>query len=121
LDCRTPSEAALLPLEKLQVTDVEDYRQELVLSLSSARALAVKCIQKAQKRYKEQFDKKAKPTSFKIGSWVLVRFPHEETGKNRKLSRPWHGPYRVTSVDNPDISVTKVYFPQDGSIQVHQS
>ena len=52
---------------------------------------------------------------------MLVLFPHELTGKNRKLSRPWHGPYRVTSIDDPDISVSKVYFPQDGNIQVHQS
>ena len=120
-DCRTPSEAALLPPAPLQIADVDDYRQELVLSLSSARELAAKSIQRAQKRYKKQFDKRAKPTSFKIGSWVLIRFPHDETGKNRKLSRPWHGPYRISSVDNPDISAAKVYFPQDGNIQVHQS
>ena len=121
LDCRTPTEAAFLPPAQLQVADVDDYRQELVMSLSSARELAAKSIQAAQKKYKKQFDKKARPTSFKVGSWVLVLFPHELTGKNRKLSRPWHGPYRVNSVDDPDISVSKVYFPQDGSIQVHQS
>ena len=68
------------------------------------------------KHYKRQL-----PTSFKIGSWVLVLFPRELIGKNRKLSRPWHRPYRVTSVEDPDISVPKVYFPQDGNIQVHQS
>ena len=91
------------------------------MSLSSACELAAKSIQAAQRKYKRQFNKKARPTSFKIGSWVLVLFPHELTGKNRKLSRPWHGPYRVTSIDGPDISVSKVYFPQDGNIQVHQS
>ena len=100
---------------------MDDYRQELIMSLSSARELAAKSIQAAQRKYKRQFDKKARPTSFKIGGWVLVLFPHELTGKNRKLSRPWHGPYCVTSIDDPDISVSKVYFPQDGNIQVHQS
>ena len=121
LDYRTSTEAAFLPPAQLQVADVDDYRQELVVSLSSARELAAKSIQAAQKKYKKLFDKKARPTSFNVGSWVLVLFPHELTGKNRKLSRPWHGPYRVNSVDDPDISVSKVYIPQDGSIQVHQS
>ena len=36
MDCRSPSEAALLPPSALQPVDVEDYREELTLSLSSA-------------------------------------------------------------------------------------
>ena len=36
----------------------------------------------------------------------------------RKLSRPWHG---VVDKRDPDITVMKVYSPQDGQIQVHQS
>ena len=43
---------------------------------------------------------------------MLVKFPKEESGHNRKLSQPWHGPFRV---------VCKVYCPQDGTIQIHQS
>ena len=92
-----------------------------MLCLSSARELAVASIQRAQGRYKANFDRKARDLSWKLGDWVLVLFPHEQTGKNRKLSRPWHGPYRVTAVNDPDITVTKVYFPQDATIQVHQS
>ena len=41
-DCRHPTEAALLPSKSLGPTDVSDYREELILSLSSARALANK-------------------------------------------------------------------------------
>ena len=50
----------------------------------------------------------------------MVKFPQDESGAQRKLSRPWHGPYRITSLDNPDVTVVKVYFPQDGTIQIHQ-
>ena len=50
-----------------------------------------------------------------------MKFPQDETGRLRKLSRPWHGPYRVIDKHNPDITVVKVYAPQDGQIQVHQS
>ena len=52
---------------------------------------------------------------------MLVHFPVEETGKARKLSRPWHGPYRVVSVADLDVCASKVLFPQKGAIQVHQS
>ena len=51
----------------------------------------------------------------------MVYFPQDETGKMRKLSQPWHGPYRITSRDDPDVMVTKIYFPDDPPIQVHQT
>ena len=50
----------------------------------------------------------------------MVRFPQEETGRLHKLSRPWHGPYRIIERRDPDVTVVKVYAPQDGQIQVHQ-
>ena len=59
MDCRTPTEAALLPQTQLMPTEVEDYREEVILSLSSAQELAAKAIQKAQKRYKTQYDRKS--------------------------------------------------------------
>ena len=57
----------------------------------------------------------------KIEDWVLVCFLQEETGKKCKLSKPWHGPYRVTRKDDPDVTVVPVHFPESGTIQVHQS
>ena len=119
-DCRSPSEAALMEPEVLQPTDVSDYREQLVLSLTSARDLATQSIRKAQNQYKSQYDKKGTKRTYQVGDWVLVKFPAEESGKNRKLSQPWHGPYRVLSCPDPDVVVSKVYFPDDGQIQVHQ-
>ncbi len=66
-------------------------------------------------------DCKTTPRSYRLGEWVLVRFPSDETGKQRKLSRPWHGPCRVLSTSGPDVMAQKVYFPEDGQIQIHQS
>ena len=48
-------------------TDICDYRQELVLSLSSAREEAAKSIRKAQKRCKKYYDKKMHSVELKIG------------------------------------------------------
>ena len=121
IDCRAPLELSLLPVENLTPSSVSDYREELLLSLSSARKLACDAIQKAQCRYKKGYDKHARPTTHKIGDWILIKFPHEESGKNRKLSRPWHGPYRLLSCTDTDVVAAKVYFPDEGHIQVHQN
>ena len=119
VDLRSPTEAALLPATGMDPADVSQYREELVVSLSSARKLAVSSIQAAQK-YKKQYDKRARPSEYRVGDWVLVRFPEEESGKLRKLSRPWHGPYRIIEKRDPDVTVVKVYFPGECPIQVHQ-
>ena len=60
-------------------------------------------------------------TPLRAGDWVLVYMPQDESGRQRKLSRPWHGPFRIISINDPDVLLTKVYFPQDRTIQVHQS
>jgi len=59
-------------------------------------------------KYKVQYDRKAKPDQYRIGEWVLIKFPSEESGKQRKLSRPWHGPYRVISLKEADITAIKI-------------
>ena len=119
VDCRTPTEAALLPPHDLEPTDVTDYREELVVSRSTARRLAAEAIQTAQVKYKAAYDHRhSQRTEFGIGDW---RFPQDESGRLRKLSRPWHGPYRVVDKSDPDITAVKVYKLQDRQIQVHQS
>lgn len=35
------------------------------------------------------------------------------------MSQPWHGLYWIIDVNKPDVTVSKVYFPQDRQIQVH--
>ena len=121
LDCRTPAEASLLPSTAVVPTDIDDYREELIFSLSQARAMAASQIQVAQKKYKRDYDHHAKTQDVRLGDWILIRFPHEETGAKRKLSRPWHGPYRITSIEQPDVTAIKVYFPQEEAIRVHMS
>ena len=97
MDCQYPTEAALLPPTP---TDVEDYRHELTLGLSSARQLVVECIQSAQTQYKSSYDHKSMVRDYRIGDWILIRFLQEDSGANRKLSRHWHGPFRVTDFDD---------------------
>ena len=93
----------------------------MIQNLSSARELALKVLQESQRKSKQRYDRKTTDRSYKTGEWVLVKFPKEESGRNRKLSQPWHRPFRVVSKDDPDLTVSKVYRPQDGTIQIHQS
>ena len=95
VDCRSPTEAAFLPVPECVPRDIPDYREELLLSLSSARELALQNIEKAQRRYKHQYDKRASQPTYKVGEWVLVRFAQEESGHNRKLSS--HGTGHIVS------------------------
>ena len=97
----------------MEPTSIRDYREELVLTLSTARETALESIRKAQRRYKEGYDRRADNYSYCVGDWVLIRFPSEETGRHRKLSRPWRGPYRVTSCNENNVTAVEVYFPRE--------
>ena len=95
--CRSPMEAGFIPAEDITPASLSDYREELMMNLSLARKSALENIRRSQRKYKWQYDQKADEYRYRTGDWVLIRFPSEETGKQRKLSRPWHGPYRITA------------------------
>ena len=120
-DCRFPVEADLLPSSDVEQVDVTEYRRDLTQMLNRAREMASQSIQKAQRKYKHQYDrsKKCVKSTYVVGDWVLIRFPAEETGRLRKLSRPWHGPYRVIEVTSTGLSVVRVYGTKRDSIHVH--
>ena len=107
IDLKSPTEASLLPPDSFYPTDLDSYQEELMLSLSSARELAVTSIQEAQTSYKTQYDKRANSVNFHLGDWVFIRFPEEDTGKKRKLSRPWYGPFRVIARQDPNMTVRR--------------
>ena len=75
MDWRSPTDTAILPSHPLEPTQVSDYREELILSLSSARQLACKEIQKSQERYKRHYDKSCHVVWYRIGDWIMIRFP----------------------------------------------
>ena len=105
IDCRSTIESSYLPTSKISQTDVSDYCQELMHSLSLARELAAGRIQSVQAKYKEHYYRGACEVEYWMGDWVLIRFPQEESGPQRKLSRPWHGSYRIIGIQNPNATV----------------
>ena len=119
-DLRTPTEAAYLPETKNRnVESLETYWEKFMTGLTVARQLAAETMLKAQKKYKKYYDRGTELNPVHKTDWVMIKFPHEETGSGRKLSRPWHGPYRAVEVTPTGVVAEKVYEAQDGTIQVH--
>ena len=88
--------------------------------MSSARQCAKETIQKAQKKYKTQYDKKTKAesTHYNVGEWILIKHPQEESGPNRKLSRPWYGPFRITGVEKTGVTAERIYCNSQSKDQI---
>ena len=91
------------------------------MTLSSAMKLAASAVKKAQTKHKKYYDCNTRPLMHQVGEWVLIHFPVEETGQQRKLLKPWYGPYQVTTVTETEVTAIKVHSPQDGTISVHAS
>ena len=120
IDLRSPTEAALLPPDPISPCDGNDYREELMVSLSSARELAVTSIREAQRHYKGQYDKGARVNNYRGRGLGVREVPCRGEWKNRKMSRPWRGPFRVLERRDPNLILRSVYFPEEPSMLVHQ-
>ena len=72
IDCCFPTEAAFLPPEPTEHGDILEHREEVILSLSLAREMATNNIKTAQKKYQQQYDKRANPISYRPGGLFLV-------------------------------------------------
>ena len=98
--------------------DLDDYRSELVTCLVKAHECAREQIKKAQVRQKKFYDVHAKEPSYKVGERIMVYMPTDVTGKDRKLARPYHGPYRVVALTPTNAEVKLVDSVDDPSIFV---
>jgi len=94
-------------LEK--VTSTDDWRCQRVLELNSTRERVAKAVGQAADKQSRNFAKRIRrsPDSFKIGQAVWLHRPTNTDGSSGKLSRKWHGPYRITRVmaDNNTVYI----------------
>ena len=86
--------------------------------MSLAWKLASECIDKAQTAQKKAYDKNTKTVDLRVGERVMVLMPSECQGKDWKLARPFHGPYRVLQVTPTNVEVRLVDQPKSESIFV---
>ena len=119
-DAQLPTEAALSrPKTRYQV-DLDDYKTELVGSLSQAWELARVQVKKAQQKQKKYYDQHTSESRFQLGDRVFVYMPSEKQrkGKAHKFARPFHGPYRVIELTTNDAKVIPVDKPRSPPIFV---
>uniref|UniRef100_A0AAG5DQ21 RNA-directed DNA polymerase n=1 Tax=Anopheles atroparvus TaxID=41427 RepID=A0AAG5DQ21_ANOAO len=80
--------------ELLEKEGYEEYERDRQVLRQEAR----KAIEQAQKRYKEQYDRKRKPEQgYKVGDLVAIKRTQFVTGK--KLANEFLGPYRIEKVN----------------------
>ena len=87
----------------------------VVSTMAEAWDFAQKCIGRAQSQQKSLYDRKSRPPNFAVGDRVILIKPAQKTGEARKLSRPYHRPYRVVQLDT---NTARVDCPQDDTILV---
>ena len=72
----------------------ESDADELKLRLLRARQIAYENNLETTEKAKEYFDKKVKPTDYKLGQYVLLD-EHSFLGKNTKLAPKYSGPHKI--------------------------
>ncbi|XP_070545582.1 uncharacterized protein [Ptychodera flava] len=81
-------------IETPEVKSTYQYVLDLRERLEETCKLAQTELAKSQVRYKNYYDRRAKPRKFKVGDLVLILLP---TNYN-KLLMQWQGPYHITEV-----------------------
>ena len=117
-DPRLPTDAVIYPEKARRCQDLKEYGAELASYMTEAWESARHCIQKAQKRQKAHYDKRARPPNFKVGERVFLFKPADKTGPLRKFARPYHGPFRVVEMDVNTAKIRRVDKPEEDSILV---
>ena len=79
-------------------TDFVAAQQE---TLREAYELTREHLGKAAKRRKTQYDLRARPQQFTVGTWVWCLSPRLRHGRYRKWQSPYEGPFQVTQVLGP--------------------
>lgn len=118
-DARIPTNTVLTHQRSPYAVDVADYKEDILSSLSAAWKLAADNIKKAQVNQKKYYDRARKSFSIHVGDRVMVYMPSDVQGKDWKLSRPFHGPYRVLTVTPTNAEVKLVSDPGQQSIFVN--
>ena len=118
-DARLPYEDVFSVKQMPYQVDLDDYKTELTVGLPDAWRTAQDHLKSSQKSQKRKYDRHAKERNVRVGDRVMVLMPAEQTGKNRKLHRPYFGPYRILEVHPNGVTVVPVDRPKDHQIRVN--
>ena len=117
-DPRLPVPEVLSHQQTRVTMDLHEYGVELYTKMANAWELARKFIGQAQRHQKANYDKKATDVPFRSGERVFLYKLAEKTGEARKLARPFHGPYRISEMDNNTATIFRVDRPEQEPLLV---
>lgn len=90
-----------------------EYGIDLYQKLTTTWEVARKCVRQAQQRQKVQYDRRSTVNPYKAGERVFLFKPTEKTGEARKLTCPFHGPYRIVELDTNTPTLKRVDRPEE--------
>ena len=117
-DARIPTSTVLSYARSPYAVDIDDFKADMLSELSQAWTLAASNMANAQASQRKHYDRNTRSPDLRVGDRVMVHMPAEVQGKDWKLSRPFHGPYRVLSVTPTNVEVRLVDCPTDDAIFV---
>jgi len=99
--------------------DYINYKEEIRYALRDAWQVAKRNIDTAKTAQKRNYDRKAKPTKFHIGQLVMIFYRSDgKTHRNKKLTKRFYGPARITDMNDVDAIVQMVGHPRSLT-QIH--
>ena len=113
-----PTETVLSHHRNPYLVDLDEYKEDLLNNMATAWKLASENTKRAQVCQKKSYDKKSQEVDLKVGEQIMVFMPSDCQGKERKLTRPFHGPYHVVAVTSNTAKVRLVDRPNGESICV---
>lgn len=113
-----PTDEVLMPVADRAPVVISEYAEEVVGNLQEAWTIAHRNIEKAQARQKTYHDRKATEPSYQVGDQVMLYMPAEKSGKNRKLARPYKGPFKIVDVYDTGTQVQDALHPRAKKIRV---
>ena len=116
-DPRLPTGMILEGTRTTYLVDIEDYQTELFINLTKAQQLALESIKHAQEKQGTFYDRQmSSGLQYGVGDRVIVFMPGETTGKDHKLARPYHGPYRIVGLTATNAEAKLIERPKQPSI-----
>ena len=87
-----PTDISLIKPSKVAPT-IEEYRDQLLQSVTIARQNVNEKLEASGKKTKEKYDENAVETSFQVGDKVMINKKSKTKGLSPKLSVKYQGPY----------------------------
>jgi transposase InsO family protein len=107
---------SVLPEYPLEPEEINEHLEKLRTARSAARA----SLEEAQKRMKEQYDKKSNEINYQVGELTWVWFPHLQVGASKKLLNKYSGPYVLIEQTSPvNFKIAKAHNNQVLKYPVH--